>query len=334
MSESSYQREREVAIAAVREAAGLCQAVQEQLKSGVLEKEDRSPVTVADFGSQALVCRVLQEAFPGDPIIGEEGADVLRRDENEEILRKVVSRVQAVHPDVGDETVCTWIDAGQARSYSDRFWTLDPIDGTKGFVRGDQYAVALALVVEGKVQVAALACPNLPPDLRDVEGEAHNGSGSIFAAVRGEGASEVSFKGEDGMKPVHVSTLTDAAPARLTESVESNHSSHDDVVNVSERLGVTRASLRVDSQAKYAVVARGDADVYLRLPTGGGYIENIWDHAAGALIVQEAGGTVTDMRGKPLEFHHGYQLEANQGIVATNGRLHDDVIEAISSVVA
>jgi len=86
--------------------------------------------------------------------------------------------------------------------------------------------------------------------------------------------------------------------------------------------------LRVDSQAKYAMVARGDAEIYLRLPRGD-YVENIWDHAAGMMLVEEAGGAVTDLTGKPLDFSHGPELSENRGIVATNGAFHERVIEAI-----
>ena len=72
-----YNRECEVAVEAVREAARLCVDVRKSLV-GALEKEDRSPVTVADFGSQALVCRRLKSVFPEDPIVAEEDASVLR----------------------------------------------------------------------------------------------------------------------------------------------------------------------------------------------------------------------------------------------------------------
>jgi HAL2 family 3'(2'),5'-bisphosphate nucleotidase len=119
---------------------------------------------------------------------------------------------------------------------------------------------------------------------------------------------------------------------RFCESVESGHSAHGDAASVADRLGITAAPLRMDSQAKYAVVARGEADIYLRLPTRADYREKIWDHAAGALIVSEAGGTVTDIRGKPLEFHHGRELVANRGVIVTNGRLHDRVLAAIGDL--
>ena len=68
------------------------------------------------------------------------------------------------------------------------------------------------------------------------------------------------------------------------------------------------------------------------MPTRADYREKIWDHAAGALIVEEAGGTVTDITGRPLEFHHGRELSANRGVIATNGRLHKRVIEVMRTL--
>ena len=88
----------------------------------------------------------------------------------------------------------------------------------------------------------------------------------------------------------------------------------------------------MDSQAKYAVVARGEADIYLRLPTRADYHEKIWDHAAGALIVAEAGGVVSDIHGRPLEFHHGRELAVNRGVIVTNGRLHQRVLDAVQAL--
>ena len=86
---------------------------------------------------------------------------------------------------------------------------------------------------------------------------------------------------------------------------------------------------RIDSQCKYAAVARGDASIYLRLPTSAEYREKIWDHAAGAIVVEEAGGTVTDVHGNALDFSCGRKLENNQGIISTNGRFHAEVVDAV-----
>lgn len=66
-------------------------------------------------------------------------------------------------------------------------WTLDPIDGTKGFLRGGQYAVCLALVVDSVVQLGVMGCPNLPISSSDPDGQ----KGCLFVAVKGQGAEQV-----------------------------------------------------------------------------------------------------------------------------------------------
>ena len=92
--------------------------------------------------------------------------------------------------------------------------------------------------------------------------------------------------------------------------------------------------VQVDSQCKYAVVARGQGDLYLRLPTKKGYVERIWDHAAGSLVASEGGCVVTDVYGQPLEFGHGRGLEKNAGIVCCERAIHGAVIDAIAKVQA
>jgi len=323
----SYERERDVALQAVRKAAVLCQTVQSQIDPSVLEKDDRSPVTVADFGSQALICNALREAFADDPIIAEEDSTALAS--NQGILLQVTQQVQQIRSGVTPNTVCSWIDYGNADGYSDRFWTLDPIDGTKGFVRGDQYAIALALIVDGVPQVAALACPNLPANLDDEDAP----TGQSFIAVRGDGAYQVplAMDADNDGTPIHVAETDSPADGRFTDSFVSSHSSHDTAQDTADALGLTAAPIRMDSQAKYALVGRGDADIYFRLPRpGSDYTEKIWDHAAGMLVVETAGGTVTDVNGKALDFTHAPLLSENTGIVATSGSFHDDVLAALA----
>ena len=101
---------------------------------------------------------------------------------------------------------------------------------------------------------------------------------------------------------------------------------------MAELLGITADPVRLDSQAKYAVVARGEADIYLRLPTRADYQERIWDHAAGVLVVEEAGGRVTDVTGKPLDFSLGQTLQQNRGVVVTNHHVHERVLGALRGV--
>jgi 3'(2'), 5'-bisphosphate nucleotidase len=129
-----------------------------------------------------------------------------------------------------------------------------------------------------------------------------------------------------------VDDVDDATAARFCESVEAAHSHQGDAARVAALLGITAAPLRMDSQCKYGTVARGEASIYLRLPRRAAYRERIWDHAAGSLIVHEAGGRVSDVHGRPLDFTCGRTLERNEGIVATNGRLHREVLAAVRRV--
>lgn len=326
-----YESELKVAVEAVRLASSLCQAVRAALiTEDTLAKHDASPVTVADFGAQAVISELLMKAFPGDPLVGEEDASHLRGDEPAALRSKVVQHVQAVMPEMAESGILSAIDRGTfAGGARGRHWTLDPIDGTKGFLRGEQYAVALALIEDGQVVLGVLGCPNLPLDGAQPNGAA----GCLFMAHRGAGATAQALSG-GGARPIRVMPSADPATTCFCESVESGHTSHSRAARVAELLGVRAAPLRMDSQAKYAAVARGDAAAYLRLPTKAGYEEKIWDHAAGCLVVTEAGGQVTDIHGKPLDFSIGRTLRANQGVVATNGRFHDRVIAAVGRVLS
>jgi len=313
----------EAAMQAVRAASRACRAVQQRLvRPETLEKKDKSPVTVADFTSQAIVCARLADCLPGDPVVGEENAAALREGAQEVLRAAVVERVgEALGGDPDAERVLGWIDLGAAEASGSRFWTLDPIDGTKGFLRGAQYAVVLALIEEGEVVLGVLGCPNLPVD---------GGVGALFTAVRGEPAYVHDLWDTDASaRRVSVGSIASASEARFCESVESGHSDQNESARVAALLGIRSEPYRIDSQCKYAAVARDDASIYLRLPTRPDYREKIWDHAAGKLLVESAGGTVTDVDGKPLEFVHGRMLDANRGVVATGGAIHDEVIDAV-----
>lgn len=322
-----YAAELSVAVRAVGEAAKLCDAVQSALGPDTLEKKDRSPVTVADFGSQALICDVLGRAFPGDPIIAEEDSRALQKEENRPLVERLIHQVGRIRAGADEAQICAWIDRGNATDYAQRFWTLDPIDGTKGFLRGDQYAVSLALVEDGQLMVAALACPNLT-----VAGGGRTLRGICFHAVRGQGACELPLGDHAEPKPIQVSETREASGIRFCESVEAAHSSHGDAARIAERLAIRAEPVRIDSQAKYAMVARGQAEAYLRLPKDQAYREKIWDHAGGALVVAEAGGRVTDIAGKSLDFTHGRTLDTNKGVIVTNGRVHEPILQAIADL--
>ena len=313
----------QTAIDAVMKAMRLCEHVQtEMVPTDAIQKTDRSPVTVADFGSQALICKAIGDAFPDDTIVAEESAQALKK--NASLSERVTDYVNRFCEDtVSDETVCEWIDRGSGE-VGPSFWTLDPIDGTKGFLRRDQYAVALAYIVNGTVQLGVLGCPNLPHRLNDGDAE----HGCLFVAARGEG-TRLYTKTGDFIEQVHISEATH----RFAESVESTHGDSDAHSNIANALGITESPVRMDSQTKYGIVSRGEASLYIRLPNPASpdYRECIWDHAAGLIVVEEAGGTVTDANGAPLNFLTGKRMLENLGIVATNGKLHQHVLKALAN---
>ena len=323
---SVFSTELETALQAVRQAATVCRSVQSAISADSLEKKDNSPVTIADFASQALICHSLQQSFPLDPVIGEEGAEELRTESGAEFLAGIVSECNKVGVDASDEKVCNWIDRGGLQEYRPRFWTLDPIDGTKGFLRKEQYAISLALIIGGEIQIGILGCPNMPLDSSRPDGP----RGILAWAVKGQGSFTQPLDDPKAMpQKISVTTTSSSRDARFCESVESGHSSHSWSGQIAAELGITREPFRIDSQCKYLAVAMGDADIYLRLPTRKGYQEKIWDHAGGILVVEEAGGMVTDIHGKPPEFNHGPTLLKNEGMIVTNGQFHTNVVSAV-----
>jgi 3'(2'), 5'-bisphosphate nucleotidase len=323
----AYIKEKQVAIEAALKAAAFCMDVQNELiATDTLEKGDKSPVTIADFGAQALVCQQLRTVFPNDIIVGEEDASSLKRPENLPLLEKITAFTQRFVPEANNERVCEWIDLGNGEVNKERFWTLDPIDGTKGFLRREQYAIAIALIENGDPKVGVLACPMLPVDYDDPK----RGVGCLFVAVRGEGALMASLNSHRlQLKPIHLVDGRDPKRLRCAESIE--HGDHEFQKKVIKEAGLHADSLKLDSQAKYGVVARGDAALYLRLPspTQPDYREKIWDHAAGVLLVEEAGGKASDMLGQRLQFATDQTMKNNQGVVVSTPVYHRAVIDAL-----
>lgn len=354
MASSDYSKELNVALLAVQRATLLTKSVFHSHAKGTLNKSDASPVTIGDFGAQALIIAALQHNFPNDEIVAEEEAKDLR--ENSQLRETVWELVQAAKLDdaagekelggplASAEKMLDIIDKGDSKGgKSGRIWAIDPIDGTKGFLRGGQYAVCLGLMVDGDVKVGVLGCPNLPvsdsePLTEKIGADASDeeGKGVLFSAVLGKGAdSRPLSKGALAKaSSIHMKPLANISDATFCESVEAGHSNQGDSYNIAQKLGITKASVRMDSQAKYGSIARGAGDLYLRLPVKKDYVEKIWDHAAGDLIVREAGGEVTDVEGKRLDFSYGRTLKENKGVVAAPKDVHKAVVEAVQAVLS
>jgi 3'(2'), 5'-bisphosphate nucleotidase len=348
----TYEKELYVASLAVQRAAILTKAVFRAKAKGTLSKDDKSPVTIGDYGAQALIIAAIKHAFPTDEVVGEEDAASLR--EQKDLSSQIWTLVKDIQlndaasdaalggPITSEAAMLDAIDLGNsAGGAKGRIWALDPIDGTKGFLRGGQYAVCLALMVDGDIKVGVLGCPNLPvadtePLTDDMSAAADDSEdkGVLFSAVQGEGAtSRPLTKGAlaEG-QAIHTNKISDVSQAVMCESVEPGHSSKGDNAEIAKLLGITGRPVQMDSQAKYGSVARGAGDLYLRLPVRKDYIEKIWDHAAGDLIVREAGGHVTDITGNRLNFSLGRTLVENKGVVATPKAVHAEVLKAVQQV--
>lgn len=313
---------------AVRRATRLACHVQQKMVTPALTKGDRSPVTVADFAVQAVVAKLLGDALPDDTLVGEESAAELKGPEQAESLQQVTQFVQTVFPKATAQEVCDWIDRGAAEPTS-RFWTLDPIDGTKGFLRGGHYAVALALIVDGQVQLGVLGCPHLTDGWKDEIG----GPGSVIVAARGQGAWTAAIEGGEWTR-LSVSQRSDPAESRMLRSFESGHTNTGQLGELVETFGSKADPVLMDSQAKYAVLAAGAGDLLLRLLSSKqpDYREMIWDQAAGSIVIEEAGGRVSDLDGRALDFAHGRTLATNRGVLASNGHLHPAALAALKSI--
>jgi len=337
----------EVAQDAGRKAAALCRAVHASTPES-MDKGDKSPVTIADYGSQAVILRAIAAAFPEHAIIAEEGSEHLRESAGDDGAAKIVKLVNDVIADDAEsgqgsdpantsapadfEQVCAWIDhagpatpadAKSATLAHEFTWSIDPIDGTKGFLRRQQYAVAIGLLRNGLPYAGVMVCPNLPVDLNNPEGQV----GVMYVAAEGRGCTRVPIDGGD-TGPANASTNPNSTEWRVLGSVESAHGDPALVVKMMEEANIAGGFVRYDSQVKYGIIAEGAAEVYLRPRSRPDYRENIWDHVAGVIVAQEAGGVVTDTDGKPLDFTLGSKLTENRGVLATASQAVTDAVVA------
>ncbi|XVF70369.1 hypothetical protein PTKIN_Ptkin11bG0156500 [Pterospermum kingtungense] len=366
-----YGKELDLAVRIVHMACSLCQKVQQRLISTaseqVLAKDDDSPVTIADWSVQAIVSWLLSEFLEGPNvcIVAEEDVQTLSKSDAAGLLAAVVNTVneclveapkyglQCPKKAPGTSKILEAISrCNSTGGPTGRHWVLDPVDGTLGFVRGDQYAVALALMEEGKLVLGVLGCPNYPmkKELLNYNHQSHQTmpkspppsdiweKGCVMYARRGSAQAwmqplihgDSKFEWPNSARLIKVSPIDDPSLATFCEPVEKANSNHLFTAGLANSMGLKKQPIRVHSMVKYAAIARGDAEVFIKFARSG-YKEKIWDHAAGVVIVEEAGGVVTDAGGRPLDFSRGLYLEGlDRGIIACSGpTLHDKIIGAV-----
>jgi len=216
-----FEQEMETGCLAVVEAMRITRLIQRDLTGkDSITKSDKSPVTIADYTSQAIICKMLKTRFPGIPIVGEEHSDALKKAEHTEILNKIFHYIENDEKTarwLNRDNLCECIDLGGDEPTDGVFWTLDPVDGTKGFLRGEQFAIALALIVNGEVRLGILGCPNL-----DIPGHPAR-FGWLIRSVKGEGSFLENPETGEIIK-CHISDITDPRHMRFVESYVSAHS--------------------------------------------------------------------------------------------------------------
>lgn len=311
-------------LAAVREAAQLCRLVQERylIANTKTAGAHSEPVTIADYGSQAIICRALQQHYPADAVIAEEsGAQFQQLVSPEQRAQILALLSQVLRQAVSEADLLAWLDFGAGRSAA-RAWVIDPIDGTKGFLAKRHYAIACGLLLDGRPAEGIVAAPGY-----------NDGEGALFY-TRDGAAYRAPLEAGDGAR-VRVSHRSRPEDLIAAQSFERAHASKSRMARARELAGLGGVRiLELDSMEKYALVACGDADLYMRLPrVGSSYAHKIWDHVAGVALVQAAGGVVTDLDGAPLDFSQGETLP-NAGMIISNGARHERVVEAVQQVMA
>lgn len=364
-----------VAMWATSVAGGLCREMQAGIVTGVRagggeHKADGSDVTVADYASQALLVHLLASRVEMPCVVAEESAAALAA--RPDLLAAVTGALErsglwknASAEDVLEALLFrAWDGRGAAGAGErGRYWTIDPIDGTKGYATGRQFAVCVALIENGRAVLAVLACPNLPlagaAALLTGAGEEAGlgggmspvGGGTTIGCVADgpvvQCACDGSAGDERGWQAVGVRVAEVGRPAVFTFAVEPSEGRVLDLARIGAGLielggsggrgGLDALSglgaptglgmpLSCDSQAKYALVARGDADVYYRPPRRNS--EKVWDHAAGCLILERAGCVVTDVRGRGLDWREPV-LSRTSGVLGAPAGLHARVLRVL-----
>jgi 3'(2'), 5'-bisphosphate nucleotidase len=218
-------------------------------------KGDQSPVTICDRAAERLILAALAEAAPGVPVIAEEE-----------------------------------VAEGRIPAHGQTYFLVDPLDGTKEFVRGgDDYTVNIGLIVDGSPRLGVVYQP-----ARD----------RLWAGLVGEGAF---LEDHSGRIPIRTRELGKERAAVASKS----HFNQATADYLDQAVGLC-SHVSVGSSLKFCIVAEGRADIYPRLsPT------SEWDTAAGHAVLLAAGGRVDGLDGAPLAY--GKTAFLNRGFCATSG---------------
>lgn len=344
----SYVKELHLASLAVQRAALLTKKLLSAVDKGSFDKSDSTPVTIADFAAQATIVAAIHHTFPDDEIVGEEDSTSLRQDPA--LLDRTWELASSIHLDdveseallstpQSKEEMLRLIDLGAPgrAGRSGRIWTLDPVDGTATFMRGQQYVVCLALIEDGQQRLGVLGCPNLllgagtvSEDLVD-----RDGYGQMLSVVAGQGAtirpmSTGALLPAEPLSPVPQPTST--RDVRFVDTQAANTQNLALHKRVAAQLGCPWPN-PVDlwsAQMRYVAIAvGGGCNAFIKVPLKESYRSKIWDHAGGMLLVQELGCVVSDLEGSTVDCGLGRTLAGCHGMVVAPASVHGRVLEAV-----
>jgi 3'(2'), 5'-bisphosphate nucleotidase len=254
-------RELEVARALAREAG----AEVVRMRSGSLGIEMKpgdEPVTAADKRANELIVEGLRRAFPDDPVVSEEAPP-----------------------------------PPHALGAS-RLWFVDPIDGTKDYIRGsDGFAVMIGLVEAGRPVLGVVYQPTIDR--------------AFYASPAG-----AFVRIADDVQPLAVSAIASAGEARLV--VSASHRT-DDTDRIKHTLGISDEQAIGSVGVKLCLIAMGIRDLYVNPSSK----TKAWDTCAPEAILHSAGGRLSDLFGVPIPYD---VLPQRRGLVASNGKIHDEVV--------
>ncbi|KAJ5273561.1 3(2)-5-bisphosphate nucleotidase [Penicillium angulare] len=347
----AYIQELHIASLAVQRAALLTKQLLSAVDKGSLSKSDASPVTIADFAAQASIIAAIHHTFPDDDIVGEEDATALR--ENPALLERTWELATSVHLDdeaneallytpQTREELLDLIDLGARGEcrHGRRAWTLDPVDGTATYIRGQQYAVCLSLVEDGVQKLGVIGCPNLQLGSGPVSEDLvdRDGYGQLLTAIAGQGAF-IQPMGTGALLPGKqldpVLQITETSEIRLVDTQESSSQRLDAHEKIAAHLSCPWPNT-VDlwsAQMRYiAIAVQGGCNSFIKVPSKATYRSKIWDHSGGMLLAQELGCVVTDLEGKSVDCGLGRTLADCHGMVVAPTSIHGQILEAVRVV--
>ena len=232
---------------------------------GVEMKLGNEPVTIADKRASDIIVAGLAERF-SDPIISEE------------------------------------VPITEGTLAAERLWLVDPIDGTKDFIRGSESFSVMVGLAQGGVPVLGVV---YQPAI----------DRAFYATDAG-----AFVQTPEGTQPLAVSDVATAADVRLV--ISASHRSPE-IDRVKTELGINN-ELNVGSVGvKLCLIAMGVRDLYINPAPK----TKVWDTCAPEAILTRAGGKLTDLFGEPIDYH---QLRQPRGLVASNGRVHAEVVGKLS----